>query len=275
MRLAWATDIHLNFVDEAEARRLCEAARGCAGLVLTGDIAEADDVERWLCFLQAELGAPVWFVLGNHDFYQGSISAVRARAQALCERQPDLYWMQPAGVVPLTPRTGMVGVDGWGDGVNGDYFGEPGVMLNDFIRIQELREAAMGDPPPGKVINKVALRRRLMALGEEAAAALEPPLHEALVRFEQVLVLTHVPPFTEACWHEGRISDPAWLPHFTCAAVGRVLRAAAERWPARRIQVLCGHTHGEGVAQLRDNLIVRTGGAEYRRPRLAGVVEVD
>lgn len=36
----------------------------------------------------------------------------------------------------------------------------------------------------------------------------------------------HVPPFREASWHQGRISDDDWLPHFTCKAVGDVLREA-------------------------------------------------
>ena len=46
---------------------------------------------------------------------------------------------------------------------------------------------------------------------------------QALERFEHVLVLTHVPPFREACWHEGRISGDDYLPYFACKATGDVL----------------------------------------------------
>ena len=34
----------------------------------------------------------------------------------------------------------------------------------------------------------------------------------------------------------------------------------------KQIAVYCGHTHGGGVAQLRSNLVVHTGSAEYGKP---------
>ena len=71
-------------------------------------------------------------------------------------------------------------------------------------------------------------------------------------RFQHIMVLTHVPPFREACWHEGRISDDNWLPHFTCKAVGDVLIEAMAANPDHRMTVLCGHTHSgasTGVAE--------------------------
>lgn len=48
-------------------------------------------------------------------------------------------------------------------------------------------------------------------------------LPTALAWFPNLLLVTHVPPFKEACWHEGRISDDDFLPHFTSQAVGDVL----------------------------------------------------
>jgi predicted MPP superfamily phosphohydrolase len=72
----------------------------------------------------------------------------------------------------------------------------------------------------------------------------------------------------EACWHEGRISDDDWLPHFTCQAVGDVLFDAMQKHPDRQMTVLCGHTHGTGEAHMLPNLLVKTGGAEYGQPAL-------
>ena len=37
--------------------------------------------------------------------------------------------------------------------------------------------------------------------------------------------------------------------------------------------VLCGHTHGEGQAQILPNLKVLTGGAKYGEPRVQRVFE--
>ncbi|WP_437759864.1 hypothetical protein [Sorangium sp. So ce1389] len=63
-----------------------------------------------------------------------------------------------------------------------------------------------------------------------------------------------------------------WLPHFTCKAAGKAIREAAEQHPERRIEVLCGHTHGAGVAEILPNLLVRTGGAEYGEPAVQCVI---
>ena len=111
-------------------------------------------------------------------------------------------------------------------------------------------------------------------LGDEEAVRLEASLTEALGRYRRVIVATHVPPFAEASWNGGRLSDDDWLPHFTCRAVGDVLRRGAVARPTQAISVLCGHTHGEGTAQILPNLDVTTGGAEYGEPRLQGVIEV-
>ena len=81
--------------------------------------------------------------------------------------------------------------------------------------------------------------------------------------YKHIIVLTHVPPFKEACWHEGKISDKEWLPHFTCKAMGDVIQHSLEAQPNRKIRVLCGHTHRSGKASIMDNLTVLTKGAEY------------
>jgi Icc protein len=61
---------------------------------------------------------------------------------------------------------------------------------------------------------------KLNELGGIAAADLRDVLPRALVRFPHVLLLTHVPPLKEACWHDGSISSDHWLPHFSCQAFG-------------------------------------------------------
>jgi Icc protein len=89
-----------------------------------------------------------------------------------------------------------------------------------------------------------------------------------------VVVATHVPPFREACWYEGQISHDDWIPYFTCAAVGDVLHQAMLDHPDHTMTVLCGHTHGAGVADVLPNLRVLTGGAEYGAPVLQDVLHL-
>jgi predicted phosphohydrolase len=264
-RLAWLTDIHLNFVPESRLDTLCRAIRevDADAVLLGGDIGEAPDVEEYLEALDARLGLPILFVLGNHDYYRGSISRVRAGIAALCDRLPRLVYLGQAGIVALTEETGLVGHDGWADGRLGDY-ARSEVLLNDYLLIEELSGLDKGDR-----------LERLHALGDEAAAHFRALLPGALERFRCLIVLTHVPPFREACWHRGRVSDDEWLPQFSCKAVGEVLAEAMAAHPECEMTVLCGLTHSSGEAEILPNLHVLTGGAEYDGPQLQRMLVVE
>ena len=259
MEVAWLTDPHLNFagVRAAEKLALEVAARGSEALLISGDIGESHDLEGWLTVMASMAGAPVYFVLGNHDFYGSTVEAVRADVRELCQGYGgDLVYLTGGDPVALSERTGLVGHDGWGDARAGNYATSP-VLLADFTQIGDLSGLTHDD-----------LERKLMALGDEAALQLEPSLAAAVDRFEHVIVLTHVPPFVESCWHEGKLSDANWAPFFVCEAVGAVIRRQARRAPGVRITVLCGHTHGAGEAWVEPNVHVKTGAARYRKPAL-------
>ena len=262
MKLAWLTDIHLNFLRQAGLKAFFQSLPEADAYAITGDIGEAHHV---VAHLRAFAGrVPVYFVLGNHDFYRGSIAGVRRDVRELCREVPSLHWMPDSGIVPLTEAACLVGHDGWGDGRYGNYHGSD-VMLNDFGMIREF----------GGFYEDLTTRlAKLHALGDEAADHFRAVLPEALSRFRHVVVLTHVPPFREACWHEGKVSDDNWLPFFACKAVGDALREAMAAAPGRRMTVLCGHTHGSGEARILPNLRVLTGGAVYGKPQVQQVLEV-
>jgi len=264
MRLAWLTDIHLNFLTPTDRRAFAAtvAATGADGVVITGDIAEAASVEPALDELAEVVGRPVWFVLGNHDFYGGSVGGVRERARRLTGRHPWLRWLPACGPVRLGDRLALVGHDGWGDARLGRGAESP-VELSDFFLIEDL-------------VQRPARRTAVLrTLGDDAAAHLARDVADALRWARHVLVATHVPPFRDACWHEGRISDDDWLPFFTCAAAGDALRAAMAARPDAAMTVLCGHTHGAGEAMILANLRVWTGGADYGAPVVQRVIETE
>jgi 3',5'-cyclic AMP phosphodiesterase CpdA len=264
MRLAWATDIHLNFLRGEGVASFCRtiAAASPDALLLSGDLAEADSLERHLRTLEERLARPIYFVLGNHDFYRGSIEEVRETMARLTRSSSRLGWLPATGVVALTPETGLLGHDGWADGRLGDFAISPD-LLTDYFIIRELSG-----------LDSSTRLSRLHALGDQAAAYVREMLPRALARFPTVLFVTHVPPFREACWHEGRISDDEWLPHFTCKAVGEALVEIMCEHPHRHLTVLCGHTHGEGYVRVLPNLEVHTGGAEYGAPAVQRVWDV-
>ena len=263
-RLAWATDIHLNFLGTEGVLDFCHSlsAIGADALIVSGDIAEGPTIKGYLEILAREIEHPIYFVLGNHDFYRSSIRRVRKVVRELCESRERLVWLNSAGVITLSDTVGLLGHDGWADGRLGDYFGSK-VVLNDYVLIDELSEQS--------VKGRLTLLNRL---GDEAAAHIQEHLPIALDQFERVIVVTHVPPFREACWHLGGIANDDWLPHFASQAAGDALVAVADDYPDRDITVLCGHTHGRGVVKIRDNLIVRTGGAVYGEPVVEEVIDI-
>jgi Icc protein len=265
VRLGWLTDIHLNFVQPKKRTAFYAGLRaeGLDAILLGGDIGEAGSVTQFLDEMAGALSLPIYFVLGNHDFYGGSLAAVREAVAGQSAASTWLHWLPTSGVVPLTATTALVGHDSWADGRLGDFFGSE-VLLNDYVLIAELRA-------PGKP----ARYAKLNSLGDEAAEFLDRQGREAIALYRNIVVLTHVPPFREACWHEGRISDDDYLPHFACRAVGDRLAAIMRGHPDRQMTVLCGHTHSPGVARILDNLEVATGHAEYGQPRLQQVLTVE
>ena len=251
MRATWLTDVHLNFLDDARLSDfLATVQREAPEVILvTGDTGESADVLALIDRLCAI--APLYFVLGNHDFYRSSIAEVRERARA------TRRWLPALSPVRLTDATTLLGVDGWGDARCGDLGSQ--VMLADWQFIRDLAGLAT----PARI-------DALQALGAQEAAALRDQL-ATLTAPRELIVLTHVPPFAEACCYNGKPSTPEWLPWFSCIAVGDALLDHAHRNPGTKVTVLCGHTHGRCEYRAADNLLVRTGGwapgeMEYGNP---------
>jgi hypothetical protein len=180
-----------------------------------------------------------------------------------CNSHSGLHYLTIEGASVLTPRVGLVGHDGWADGRLGDYQRSMVRML-DWKLIEEFsgRDAA----ERWTVLTRLA---------DEAAAHIERVLPAALAGCDEVLLVTHVPPFLGACWHEGAISNDQWSPHFTSKAMGDAILRIMDAQPAKKLTVLCGHTHGEGEYEAADNVVVYTGGADYGSPRVVRIFELD
>ncbi len=265
MRLAWLTDIHLNFVQTPELDRLTSAIlrESPDAVLISGDIGEAPNVAFYLQTLAKNLQRPIYFVLGNHDFYRGSFEAVTEIVRDACARTVDLHWLNDSGVVELTPTTALIGHDGWADGRMGDYEGSE-IMMTDYALIQDF----IG-------LDKAGRLGLLNRLGDGAAAHVRQVLPAALAHYEQVYLLTHVPPFEAGCVNEGEPSGEEFLPHFGCQALGDALVEIMQRHPQQRLTVLCGHTHQPVRVQMLDNLWSWTGAADYGSPQVEQVIQLD
>jgi len=264
MRIVWATDIHLNFLRPHERAEFFGNIRSqkADAVIVSGDIAESPCLRELLFEMQQAIDLPLYFVLGNHDFYHGSIETVRQDIQKWCLTQLNLHYLSALGPMELTHKTVLIGHDGWGDGRLGNYQQSP-VRLSDQEVIRDFHG-----------LDRNEVLAKLQALGDASAAYFRELLIKALDSYQQVLCLTHVPPFKEACWYEGKMGNDDWLPYFTCKAVGEVLLNVVQPRPDCQVTVLCGHTHHAGTVQMLPNLRVLTGSAEYGEPCISDVLEI-
>ena len=258
-RVAWATDLHLNHAspEKLEAFRLeLQDARPDA-FVVSGDFSESIELFASIEWLRRSSHAPLFFCLGNHDFYYDSIARVRSSCTEFCKDQRDLIYLTATDAQELGEGVGILGHDGWADGRTPNYETSL-VTMHDSRLIEEF--SGLGKAERWSVMKDLA---------DESSNWLQDRLPAALEQWPLVFLVTHAPPFREACWYEGQISDDHWAPHFVNYALGEALLQVMSRYTQKRVIVLCGHTHGVGLTHPLPNLTVYTGKAEYGSPCLA------
>jgi predicted phosphohydrolase len=261
MKLIWISDPHLEFPTDKVVRAFVAkvAAEKPDAVLITGDISNARRIEYTLGLL-ATIPCPIYFVLGNHDFYEGNFASVEATVKAVCRQHPNLIHLGAGEIVRLTDETTLIGHRGWADGRAG-LGARSTARLNDHLLIQNLVRT---DP--------AELFAILNALGDQSADYIKVTGGEALSGCERLIIATHVPPFLEASLYQGKPSEPAFAPHFVNLALGQVVLELARPHPDKEITVLCGHTHHLACYSPLPNLTVRVAGAEYNRPMIADVI---
>jgi predicted MPP superfamily phosphohydrolase len=234
--------------------------------LISGDIAEAPNVANLLSEMADDVKKPVYFVLGNHDYYRGQVNEVRDAMINLTNAHDKLFWLPSSGIQKIDDNVILLGQDGWADGRFGDYQNSR-VAINDSRMIADLFQA--------KILGKFQLLEKMQELADADAMLLQRDLNLAASKNpKKIIVLTHVPPFKESCMHMGEISDDNWLPYFSCKVIGDVLMEAANKNPSIDFLVLCGHTHSKSNFQPLPNLRVIAGKAEYRYPEVQEVFDL-
>lgn len=280
-KLAWCTDIHLDFLDGPDdVGRVHEefaeplSHLDCDGVLISGDVSLAPQVARHLAILDRVVDKPIYFVLGNHDFYGGSFDGVRADVRRACDGSRNLRYLTGSDPIPLTDDTVLVGDDGWYDAGHGDPFRSPYVM-SDWLKIHDYiiggARSFTGYGPPVDMGAVVGISRRIAA---EAAERMHRALTAAADGWSTVVVVTHVPPWTKAHRHDGKSGSPMAHPWYTSKVMGHVIEEVARAHPKVKFEVFCGHTHGACDAKIRPNLKCHVGHSDYGAPSVAGVIQV-
>lgn len=258
MKITWATDLHLDKLANLPgnpAKALGEYLRKdhpeSEALLVTGDISIARSLRQHLAYLQEGFGAPVYYVLGNHDYYGKSWEQV---AKSLRNwDQPNQVFLDQASPLLLTEDIWLVGRSGWFD-----------------ARLCRSVEMAVGETRcimDAKFDPSTLVLEKMRHYADRQADHARRDLKEAYQKgARKVLFLTHYPPYQEATWHEGKQSEGAWLGIMTSITMGLTLDRFKAEAPDCQITVLCGHTHSPGECHRSNGIRVLTGKSVYNYP---------
>lgn len=253
-RLAWVTDIHLDRLHEHDYLEykdyLATLKPDC--LMISGDIAEGEKVCEFLNDFDNAFDFPIYFVLGNHDFYWSSFATREKEVKNAVDKSQYLHWLSRSGVVGLNESTALIGIEGWGDGRNG------------LLNLSEASSRDVRSIDDYKGLDRREIAELLQTRGDLYAKMLRPQLLDAVENFEKVILVTHVPPFVEACFDRSlRICGEHKLPFYTCKAIGDLLLEVMQKNTNCELTVLCGHTHENADVRVLENLRVRVKESGY------------
>lgn len=259
--ILWCTDIHLDFLRPGGPKSFGEYLKAeypsSDAIVLSGDLANTRSLKNDLQGFEEGCGKPVYFVLGNHDYYHGSFEVTESIANKFSG------WLEKHQCVELTSSTALVGVEGWYDGMCGFPY-QKKFRMSDWDLIKDLL----------CVVDRDHLLSVCRTRSESMASMAKAKISKAFQTYKTVVFVTHYPPFHESSWHQGALGDDLHAPWFTSILMGKALYEVAEKHPDNKLLVLCGHTHSSGIYDPLSNLKVLTGEALYNHPDVAGVITV-
>jgi predicted phosphohydrolase len=247
-----------------------------SGLIVTGDISHAKALVLHLSAIERLIQKPIYFILGNHDFWGSDVASVRKQMHEVSNMSQFLKYVPLNSYSVLTPNTAIVGHDCWYDAQFGNPKGSR-FFMNDWFNMRDYAKHS-GGQSFYNATSDVKDRAGIISVSQHLAKEGVQHIHDgikAAVRYSRnIIVMSHVPPFQEAHVHEGAVGDAGSQPWFTCKMLGDMLLAAAKAYPTHNFTSLSGHTHGQYVGQVLPNLRVTVAGAEYGQPRIASIVDV-
>lgn len=267
-KIAWLSDIHLNFNKEG----IGDLAREISGkdvdyVLITGDTSLSGDVCSDLEKLRSSVNVEkIVFLLGNHDFWGSSFEIVSNNAKALSTDALTYLSCQPKGI-KLTEKTILVGSDGWYDA--GLFVRQGRVYMNDWDYISDYHEF--------KNIESIVNFSKSVA--ERHNRYIVEQIREAIADGAQnVMIATHVPPFVhgaqQKCRQQARRTEDIF-PWYCNLSLGKMLEDVVDKNSNIKFSVYSGHVHADTEEKIRDNLLSKTSDAMYGNPRVSEILEIE
>jgi len=269
----WCTDVHLDHFndDDEKLKKFAESLveKGPTGVLITGDISVSPKLVYHLSVIERVVQRPVYFVLGNHDYWGADITKLRGTMKELTNMSSYLKYMPTVPYLALSQTTAVVGHDGWYDALYGDWKNS-NLIMNDWYNTADFAPyvgpktpRSYGAPRP---VNVQGVVGECQKLAHEGVTHIMNGIKQAVRYHKTIVVLTHFPPFEQAHVYNGARGDKYAMPFYTSKMLGDMLLDAARVYPDVRFEVFAGHTHGQYDGQIAKNLFVHVGGATYGRP---------
>lgn len=267
-KIAFLSDIHLNFLKEQQTIEFVTILKnsGVDAFVISGDIGDKSTLQYDLNLLEQQLQSPIYFVLGNHDFYGSSIAETRKNITKQCKSSVYLRYLSNTSYDMLDPTTAILGHDCWYDGGYGDAKNST-MLLNDWRFIEEFASV-------NALSNKTKRLELMQKLTQESIEHLFLNIKAATRYAKKIIVVSHPPPFVEVTQYNGNPSSNDSLPWFACRALGDMLKSAAISYPNIQFLSLSGHTHSGTKAQIMNNLQSCVAHAVYTKPEIQFVLDI-
>lgn len=263
--LLWMSDLHLDLTPAKNCGRLLRDLKYTAydAAVITGDTAASPSLCHHLELLaHACFPRPLFFVLGNHDFYGSSLNATQIGVRNLCHRVSNLHHLQEHGVVWLNTHTVLIGHHGWADarcgwGAKTCIRSPDHGCIDDFLTLDE-----------------TACFELMSQLGNAATRWVRKNLNTVLRKADTLIIATHVPAFETSAHYNGSPCGPCHSPHYVNASLGGLLIGTARHNIQKQFTILSGHTHSQVQEHILTNLISRVAGTKRGFPKIQGILSL-
>lgn len=246
----WMTDIHADKKSEADVLQIIEQINEASPsyICITGDIAEHKHTVDFLNLLKSKIARPIFFVLGNHDYYQTAIEDFSSYIASLYA-QTNLFYLPSYDAIALNDTTGIIGIDNWYNLSDHD-FAQAEIRAQDFDQIIDVKGLKSNE-----LISFFEQKYR------ENLKQLEKKLSLTLQTYDQIYVLMHVPPFHPTNFFDKETLQSAWRYYWSCDPIGKFLVEFMKGYPEKSIIILSGHTHVKGKHQPAPNIKAYVGDA--------------
>jgi UDP-2,3-diacylglucosamine pyrophosphatase LpxH len=250
-KFLWYTDLHLSSAFPWAKRTMYHAINreNASGLFITGDISSFF-LRYHLEELAKHINCPIYFITGNHCNFILGFQKTKDMLNELCDKYPNLHWMEREGVLELADDVGIIGTQGWYDLSLGDmkYI----KWTFDWYMIPELKELSWEQR--FEYCRKMSL---------DSADFIEKQLKIALEKYRTIYMLTHFPVSAECTNDQETMFGKYWLPYNVNHELGERVKNIMSEHKKRILLILQGHTHQQAVAHLARNVLSFTGKASY------------